>query len=318
MPNRLLPPDQIPTQLWRRPGGELSLPADLANRYRQVLTERQWLNEALAERAGGAIGGERPEATKQHFVESFAGSCARVELVALDPHETLHEVSNRMVNAFAGGRLGLLDIPCGAGAAALSLLCVIAELRREGRLPRQPLDVFLVGGDHSETARGLAESMKAGLEAGLEAQGIRLHPRFVQWDACDAQSTTELLHTWMEHAPDCRQLLVVAANCSGFLQSDGKFKETSPNLEQIFRWAKARRSDVVWVEPQTSAARRGLLPRLVRWVEQSLRGLFHVRAGDDSNSGFLAEAICLHPLKQDTFPVHLSLVRFEQNDGGAG
>lgn len=189
MPNRLLPPDQIPTQLWRRPGGELSLPADLANRYRQVLTERQWLNEA---------------------------------------------------------------------------------------------------------------------------------PRFVQWDACDAQSTTELLHTWMEHAPDCRQLLVVAANCSGFLQSDGKFKETSPNLEQIFRWAKARRSDVVWVEPQTSAARRGLLPRLVRWVEQSLRGLFHVRAGDDSNSGFLAEAICLHPLKQDTFPVHLSLVRFEQNDGGAG
>lgn len=317
MPHRLLPPTEIPPLLMLKPGGELLLPADLAGAYRQVLTARNWLDEALAERAGGAIGGAKPEAAKRHFVESFAGSCARVALVVLDPHETLHEASDRIVSAFAGGRLGILDIPCGAGAAALSLLSVIAALRNDSRLPRQLLEVFLLGGDHSELARSLGDEMKTALERCLEEQGIRLHPKFVPWDACDAQSTTELLHTWMEHARDCRQLLVIAANCSGFLQSEGKFKDASPHLEQVFRWANARRSDVAWVEPQTNLARRGFLPRLVQWVGRTLRGLFRVRAGADSNSGSLAEATFVHPLKPGTFPVHVSLVRFEQSEGGA-
>lgn len=318
MANRLLPPDQIPTLLWRRPTSELSLPMSLSNAYRQVLTTRNWLEEALAGGAGGAIGGAKSDATKRHFVESFAGSCARVELVALDPHETLEAASDRMVRAFAGGRLGVLDIPCGAGAAALSLLCVMAVLRSEDRLPRQPLDVFLVGGDNSDTARSLASEMKAELVTALEEQGIRLHSQFLPWDVCDAQSTTELLHAWMEHARDCRRYLVVAANCSGFLQSEGKFEAAKPQLEQVFRWAKARRSDVVWVEPQTNKARLNFLPRLMQWFRHVVPGLFRILAGGEGNPGLLAEAKCAHPLKSGAFRVHLSLVRFEHNDGGDG
>ena len=270
----------------------------------------------MEERAGGAIGGEGPDATKQHFVESFAGSCARVELVALDPLETLDQASDRMVSACAGGRLGILDIPCGAGAAAVSLLCVMTVLRSEDRLPRQPLDVFLVGGDNSDTARNLASAVQAELVTALEDQGIRLHSQFVPWDVCDAQSTTELLHAWMEHARDCQRYLVVAANCSGFLQREGKFEAASPQLEQVFRWAKARRSDVVWVEPQTNKARFNFLPRLMRWFRRVFPGLFRILAGGEANPGLLAEAKCAHPLKPGEFRVHLSLVRFEHNEGG--
>lgn len=317
MPIRLLPASEIPTSLWRQPDSVLLLPADLASAYRQVLTNRNWLEQALAERAGGAIGGAKPEATKKHFVESFAGSCARVELVALDPHETVNDASDWIMNAFAGGRLGLLDVPSGAGAAAMSLLTVVAALRSEGRLPRQPLEVFLLGGDYSETARILASEMGVAIKARLEDQGISLHDRFVAWDACDAQSTTELLHSWMEHARDCRRYFVVAANCSGFLENEGKFKEAQPNLEQVFRWANARRSDVAWIEPQTNAARLNLLPRLFQWVEKKLRGLFQVRAGEGSDAAALAEARLADPLKEGMFPVRVSLVRFEHHEGGA-
>lgn len=316
MAARLLPPSEIPPSLWQQPDDVLLLPGDLADAYRQVLTDRKWIDEALAERSGGAIGGSSPEVAKQHFVESFAGSCARVGLVTLDPHATLNETSDWIASAFAGGRIGLLDMPCGAGAAALSLLSVIAELRKADVLPRQPLDVFMLGGDYSETARNLASEMAAALRPRLEVEGIKLHLRFVAWDACDAQSTTELIHAWMRHADDCRRYFVVAANCSGFLASGGKFKEAKPNLEQVFRWAKVRRSDIAWIEPQTNAARLNFLPRLLQWAENTLRGLFQVRAGGNGDSGALAEGAFAHPLKDGRIQVRVSLVRFEHHDGG--
>ena len=292
-------------------------PDTLAKGYQQVLTARNWLPAAMAQRVGGGTGGGSADATRQHFVENFSGSCARVQLAALDPHEMLGQASDRIVSAFAGGRVGLLDIPCGAGAAAFSLLSVIALLRSENRLPRQPLEVFLLGGDYSETARLLAGEMGAALRPFLEEQGITLHPRFSAWDACDAQSTTELLHGWMEHARDCRHYFVVAANCSGFLQTDGKFKEAQPNLEQVFRWARARRSDVAWIEPQTNVAGENLFPRLLKWVEQKLRGLFVVLGGEDQRSGEFAEAMFIHPFNPGCIRVHVSLVRFEHHKGGA-
>jgi hypothetical protein len=173
----------------------------------------------------------------------------------LDPKDELQEASDLVLKIFAGGKIALLDVPCGAGAASVTLLSTIACLRKEKRLPSLPLDVMLVGGDLSQPARELAERLIVALQPTLEAQSIFVQSQWAEWNALDADETTGLLNDWITGSVDFDRHFLVLANFSSFLHREKQFTKANPQLREMIRWTSLRASSIVlWVEPPTNEA----------------------------------------------------------------
>lgn len=288
----------------------------LGGAYRGVLEATGNLAHAMTATHDGETGGASAAEAAQHFVTAFTGSCARLKLALLDPKDQLAEASNLFFRSFAGGRVALLDAPCGSGAASAALLATLAELRRLEVLPAQPLDVFLVGGDISPDALNYAERLLQGMQADLRAQGIFVHSVFRSWDLMDELSTTALLHAWMVHAPNCRDHFMLTANFSGFLQDAGRLKAANQRLEEMFRWAAVRRSTIAWIEPQTNAAMKSMWPRLFQGLLAKVAAFFGSSAPAPSTQPLCTEARFEHPFHVGSrHHVRLSLVRMTRNAG---
>ena len=255
VPPRLLLPADIPLSL-QEDGGRLVPPGVLADAYRACLSAFGLLGRAVGATHTGATGGATDAETERHFCETFSGSCGRLQIAVLDPRGELGGASDALVRAASGGRLAVLDIPGGCGAATATLLGVVAELRRSGVVPRQPLDVLLVSGDKAPKAGEVAGDLLGRMADGLWRQGIVVRAIHVEWEMRDATSTTSLLHRWMTHAPDCRRHLVLVPNCSDFLKNN--LAKAEDRLTEVFRWAAARGATVVWVEPELSPT-KGLM-----------------------------------------------------------
>lgn len=155
---RLLEPAWLPTSLWSVADKTLRLPKEIVRIYRETLN-----NAGLMKLAGQRdnnnppAGGLTQEQTDLHFSQQFDGSMARAQLVLLDPHSELGSSSDMLIKCLSGGKLVLVDVPCGAGAISCSFLSNIAQLRAEGVLPRIPLQVTIVGGEISDPARAYAQ-----------------------------------------------------------------------------------------------------------------------------------------------------------------
>ena len=310
MKPRLLYTDDIPHSLWDAGKQALHLPSALRLTYEARLRgEGLFELASSASPADGPVGGMSEEDNREHFATRFSGSCARIEMAVLDPRNEISDVSDLFIKAFSGGRVSVLDIPCGAGAASATLLSCIAQLRAESRLPRQPLTVKVLGGDHSEHARRFALSTLRDLKRRLTDQAVWTEERVVPWDICDQDSTTELLHEWMQWANDCQAHFAVAANFSGFLASQGKLKEATPQIQHVLGWATKRKAPVVWIEPQTNVAKGMLLKQLLASVrKRPPRGMAPI--GDDTEEIAHAECRFHHPLQNNYLvPVRLSLIR---------
>ena len=191
---RLIEPEQLPSSLWDAENEILHISPSLAHAYETIIN-RHGLRELRRSRNSKAppIGGESHERTDQHFAQQFDGSVARVQLAFIDPKNDVPAMSNGIVKTLSGNRVTLTDTPCGAGAAAFSLLCTIAELRAGNVLPREPLDVVLLGGDLSEYARAYAKELLSELMPIFEKQGIFVDAKFSEWDATCPVSTANFV-----------------------------------------------------------------------------------------------------------------------------
>jgi len=316
--NRLIGIDDLPETLWLPGERILRLPPDLT-RVWLTLLDRHNLRVLAMEPDGSqaCAGGDTKEATDKHFAWRFTGSCARVELAMLDPSSHMPNVTDAFAQIFAGGRVAIADLPCGSGAAAIAILTVIGELRRQSRLPREPLEVIIVGGEISEHARkyaieGLAEVMDS-----LEDQAIFIDPVFVPWDVCDDISNTDLIRQLTVRCSGCGSRMLMLANFSGFLQRDGKWKDAQPQLNELFRHSRDNRSSVVWIEPDTNVAQLetgGLFSRVKKLISK----LKHFVRGSSPNLTdepvAISEAKVAHALREgQTFDVRLAVMRFDLN-----
>ena len=121
-------------------GSSLRIPPILSTAYLTSLKKNGLMALASGPRPDPApVGGLSKEVTDLHYAHAFDGSVARAQLALLDPRGEVPTASATLLQFLSGGSLCLTDVPCGAGAATLSLLCAIAELRKEGVLPRVPL-----------------------------------------------------------------------------------------------------------------------------------------------------------------------------------
>ena len=312
MAERLLKPSDIPVTLYQN-ADSLRLATHLEESYYNVLEVAGLLDEALTASVQGDIGGASDEETAAHFAKNFSGSCARVQLAVLDPKGHLEDASDLFIRAFSGGRVAMLDIPCGCGAGAATLLTVISELRRASILPREPLDVMLVAGDKSDSAIQHANNIFTNLLPSLHDQAIFLTTRFVSWDMLDADSTTNLLNTWLTHGTECREHFVLIPNCSGFLANN--LRRAEERLGEIFRWAGVRRSTIVWVEPQTKKALNTMWPSISSWISKKWSKYFRPSSNGQSPTPLISNSNVIHPLRSDSqHVVNLSLVRLVRND----
>lgn len=121
--NRLLDPERLPQALWDSDNKILRLPNALARAY-EMLIDRHGLRELAQSRTvkDSPVGGLGKPETDKHFAQQFDNSAARVQLALTNATMDVARVSNALVQALSGNMVCITDAPCGAGAAAFSLL----------------------------------------------------------------------------------------------------------------------------------------------------------------------------------------------------
>jgi hypothetical protein len=299
----LLRENQIPATLWRRAvtaGGQneelLVLPPTLVKAYRGLLDELGLRQAAESQEPNdeGPQGGKTIEAAYGHFARNFSGSCARVQLVGLDPKGTFRTTREAVVRLFSGGELCLLDLPCGAGAASATLLGLVAELRDQALLPRHPLRVMVLGGDISEPARTLKKRLFARLRPRLRECGIDVRVAVQNWDIEDEDQTAELIAAWMQRRQANARTGLLAVNFSAFLHN--KVKQCAGALREILRFARIHDATVFWIEPRTNAALTGFFPALSKHVLSKVSRLRVPWAGNGAPRQMQCRVI--HPVQR--------------------
>jgi len=312
---RLIKPEDIPPSLWSPEGGVVHLAPSLVNTWRALLAHANIYDKALLQTPDNIIGGMTKEATDEHLAWRFSGSSARVQLGVLDPRGKLSAVSDAFARVFSGGVVLIADLPCGSGAALLTILSTIAELRRESRLPRQPLTVKIVGGEISESAREYAQIGIEHIKDSLAEQAIWVSAEFVHWNVLDKLSTGDLNRTLTIAGIGCTARILVLANFSGFLESDSNWNKAKLQLENIFINCRDNESYAIWIEPQTNKVVRsgGLFAKLTRFINELLK--FKSEDSDQDPIPVIelegGKAEVQHPLRADhKFNVALAIRRF--------
>ena len=314
---RLIHPNELPPSLWIHEECVLRLPPALIASWIALLDRHGLRVRAEQPRPeSGPTGGNSQEATDNHLAWSFSGSAARVQLAVLDPHLHLPDIADAFAIVFSGGRVAIADLPCGSGAASLAILTTLAELRKHGLVPREPLDVVLIGGEIAERARCHAADVIANVKPILEQQAIFVHESFLHWDVCDTLSNTDLIQRLTLQSQNCGARILVLANFSDFLQRENKWREAQPQFEELFRHSRDVHSSVVWIEPATNNAipeTGGLFSRVGNFLAE-LAGRF-VRifpVQGEANVVARSQVEVVHPLNQATrFRVNLAVKRFD-------
>lgn len=312
--DRLIPKTMIPATLWNENDSLMYLPPQLIKSW-ELLLDRYCLREkALAQAPKGFEGGMSEEATKDHLAWRFTGSCARTMLSMLDPHEELTEISDAFARIFSGNRVFLADLPCGSGAASMSILSVFCELRRQSRIPRMPLEVVIVGGEISKYAQKYASEGLDSLVADLESQAITIKFEMVDWDVCDPFSNTDLIKNLTLSGQEFSSKLLILANFSGFLERENKWKKAQAQFEELFRHSRDKNSIALWIEPSKSNVKNGFAPRIYRWFTNLFSPILQIKEGEEK---VYAESNTMvkHPLKKGAFRSGLVVMRFDLPSG---
>lgn len=292
---RLVNPSSLPRSLWDSANGVLILPTSLTAAYERVI-DRYGLRELATTRdmKDPPVGGLDQERTDKHFAQAFDGSCARAQLALLDPKNEVPLASNAFISCLAGNDTAVTDAPCGAGAAAFSFLAIIAELRAQKVLPREPLHIHLIGAELSAPARAYAQEMLAELKPTLESQALFVDVEWLEWDVTSPLSNTDLIRKMTLAAAGKAARLLVVANFNAFLEKDRKKNEAKPQLGELFRHASGDNSMAIWIEPDMNRATEGLFP----WLRTLLKETWRRFAREHSSTN-------------DAEPVAASAVRFQ-------
>ncbi|HUX90816.1 MAG TPA: hypothetical protein VMV48_09025 [Gallionellaceae bacterium] len=315
-PNRILNPKCLPQTLWDSDKKILRLPNGLARAY-ETLIDRYGLRDLAMSRTveDSPIGGLDKPTTDKHFAQQFDNSAARAQLAITNATTDVARVSNALIQTLSGNMVCITDAPCGAGAAAFSLLSTIAELRAHNVLPRVPLHIHFIGAEISEFARQYAKEMLAELTPFLESQAIFVQAEMLPWDVTDCLSNTDLIQNMLRAKTSVSKNLLVVANFSGFLTTSGKQKDAQPQLAELFRHASGDESVVIWIEPQMNLAvsNGGLFSIVGRWVKDKWHRFVRINTDGVSDDHFLTSEVqfqsTLTPARLR--PVRLAVMRLD-------
>ncbi|MDQ1157425.1 hypothetical protein QE385_001752 [Sphingomonas sp. SORGH_AS 950] len=210
------------------------------------------------------VGGLTKEATDAHYAHAFDGSAARAQLALLDPTGEVKTTAQTLKRFLTAGTLTFIDVPAGAGAAALAIICSIATLREEHRLPRLPLHIHLIWGEISVPARAYAVDLIERIRPALEEQAITLDCFVSSWDVLSELSNSALVEKIVLSKAATQQTLLLISNFNGFLEKDGKKKAAYPQLAELLKYSSGKLNAAVWIEPNMNTAKKGLFPFIMK------------------------------------------------------
>jgi hypothetical protein len=311
---RFIPVEMIPDSLWNRGSSILHLPPQLISSWTQLLDKYGLREKAMQRAPEGFQGGMSKEDTDNHLAWRFTGSSARVMLPMLDPLGNLNEIANAFARTFSGNRVFLADLPCGSGAASMSILSVLCELRKQRCMPRMPLEVVIMGGEISKYAQIYAKEALGSLVKDLEEQAITIEFEAMDWDVCDPFSNTDLTKHMTLRSQNCATKLLVLANFSGFLQRNSKWKEANRQFEELFRHSREENSIAIWIEPNRNdvTSQGGFIPRLIQWFKRKFAALLLEKEGNENQNSYAQSVVKVkHPLNDGTFRTTLVVVQFD-------
>lgn len=311
---RLLETKDIPLTLWDPSARTMHLPPVLKEVWLSILDSKNLREQAMSRCPEGIAGGVDEKSTNDHLAWRYTGSAARVQLTVLDPTDDFPHIAEMYERLFSGNRAIMVDVPCGSGAAALSVLSTLAELRRQKRVPREPIDVVLISGEISPFARENAQVMLAQAKDALSAQGIFVHDEFHSWDVCEKSSSTQFITTMVRRREGCPTGAIIVANFSDFLHKERKFDEAKGQLEELFRYFSDANNSALWIEPQRNdILKGGFFKRILNWAKtKGFRNFIRRITGAESEeNAALATTDCSHPIEGiESFKVHLAVLHF--------
>jgi hypothetical protein len=193
--------------------GEMyQFPPALLLAYRDELTKRSLLEYARQGSSEKDIhGGEGVNETETHFAYRFLNSASRPQHLLLG--EQFADIQKLIHSTFMSGHVAILDLACGAGAGTISLLSVLAAMRRANALPSLPLNVDVVGVDFSQAGLDIFDSMTTRLGREFDAAAISVSTTTSHWDARRSELTSAVCDRLL--AIDANEFVVIVNNFSG-------------------------------------------------------------------------------------------------------
>ncbi|MDN3619391.1 hypothetical protein QWY81_08000 [Polaribacter undariae] len=270
---RIISPDMIPKSLWDNSKETLTLPHAIIDCWKKLLGEKDLLKEATENNFRGEIGGIDEEATHKHYSFNYNGSCARFQLAFLDPKEDLKEVSDAFVKSLAGYNVFITDIPSGTGAASLSLLCNIAQLREENIFPLIPLNIEILAGEISKSAIVIFQESFNEIKEYLEEHEIYVQLHTEIWDVTDDNSTLQLINKITSLSQETNDKILLLANFTGFLEKEGKWNDVKGQFEKLFNHFSGKSTIAIWLEPKYKISFISFFPKAIKWFKNKFKKL---------------------------------------------
>lgn len=305
--NRIVPAELICSTLWT--GAHLSMTSELAGAYRSRLDLLGLLELASDQsQAHSAPGGVDDESTDKHLALRFTNSVGRNLCAALDPHSSLHDVSNSILSPLMGDKVLLVDAPCGAGAGGLAILDCLRELRTKGVLASLPLSVRIVAGDISPKAREHYRQLFDQMNAALKDVQIYAELFETEWDVSDVAATALFVDRVVAMAVRQGRVLVIASNFSHAMADDDLADSFKQFLSQIAGRLAPWPTNICWIEPTSNKSKK-YFKSLVAWASKHLRLL---------KSGYSDKLECAYymwdPITQKAFESGISILRRGASD----
>ena len=312
---RLIPVKMIPSSLWSK--DILRLPPQLVSCWEMLLDKYQLRAKAMTKAPKGDVeGGITEEETNNHLAWRFTGSSARVMLTMLDPRQELPLISDAFARTFSGNKVFLADLPCGSGAASISILSVLCELRKQGKIPRMPLHIIIVGGEISPYAQNHAKEALGLITNELESQAITVEFDIIDWDVCEESSNADLIRQLTLKSHKCLAKLLIVSNFSGFLQRQGKWDEAKKQFDQIFQYTQGDNSIAIWIEPKkNNVIKEGqFFSHLIKWFIKLVSKIIGKDEEIEQISYACSSVEVEFPLcegKHKPFRTNLAVIRFD-------
>lgn len=304
---RLIPQDKIPESLWVQKDKVLRLPHSIISSWKSILEEKNLLEKAVKERGDGETGGIDEDSTNNHYCFRYNGSCARFQLTFLDPFEDLKEVSNAFVKSLAGNNVFISDIPSGTGAASLTMLSNIAQLREEKVLPSLPLKVTILAGEISIHALSIFEKAFKNLEPYFNDYGITVVLKSQIWNIRDEDSTSRLTKEITLMGSQASDRIMLLANFTGFLEQEEKWDEVKERFEEMFRHFSGASTIAIWLEPGMKIVTNQFWPRVIKWFKHKFKSLIGSQEDIKLES---SSAHYYHGLRDEKLRTNVTVVKF--------
>ncbi len=307
---KILPTDSIPTDLWK--SNIVKLPDVLVESYRAKLQELGLINRSSMIRHDAIHGGKTDDETLEHFALRFATSAGRVEYATLGATSSFEDISDALLSTFSTGPIALLDVPSGTGAASAALIATLIRLRSSSVLPRLPLTIRICAGDFAPKALELFAAILTDLEPHAAKEGINIYWATADWDATRADSTAELVDTWFRDTAGAVEHVVLITNFSGALHNQGAFEAFTPSFEHILARLHNKKGTLIWIEPATKSAKRGLFARVLGLLTIRVPWFSSGTSAAGANAVREADYSVEHPVNGSAFRSNIAILKFDR------